>query len=208
MDDKPIRQQEIQVFRHCQVIHRDRFGEGLERHADSHMTAAQTLALPDLVSRNVFTGSVHNLVGIRTPENRTVLQLNDFEPVSIFLNTDFLCFGVHDLSSVLVIGFHHAFRHAAFHQLRKGNGRTVRQQDAGFSGEASRCAENQAVGVLELLSVNYDKVVGKGVQTVIQRLAARLKKLLGGERDKDCRTGSGQASLDLHQVTAQRQAAH
>ena len=147
MDDKPIRQQEIQVFRHRQVIHRDRFGEGLERHADSHMTAAQTLALPDLVSRNVFTGSVHNQVGIRTPENRTVLQFNDFEPVSIFLNTDFLCFGVHDLSSVLVIGFHHAFRHAAFHQLRKGNGRTVRQQDAGFSGEASRCAENQAVRV-------------------------------------------------------------
>ena len=73
---------------------------------------------------------------------------------------------------------------------------------------ASRSAQNQAIRVLQLLPVHHDKVVGQGVQAVIQAFFARLVKFLRGERDEDGSAAGGQTSLDLDLAVCQRQAAH
>lgn len=73
---------------------------------------------------------------------------------------------------------------------------------------ASRSAEDQAVGVLQLLPVHHDQVVGQGVQTVIQAFFAGLIQFLCGKGDKDGGTAGGQAALNLDLTVSQRQAAH
>ena len=69
-------------------------------------------------------------------------------------------------------------------------------------------AENQTIGVLQLLPVHHDKVVGQGVQAVIQAFFAGLIKFLRGERNEDGRAACGQPSLDFNLAVCQRQAAH
>ena len=72
----------------------------------------------------------------------------------------------------------------------------------------TRCAENQTVGRFQFFPVNHNQIVGKRVQTIIQRLRAVLKQLLGGKRDKDSRGTGGQRTLNLSQVLCQRETAH
>lgn len=69
-------------------------------------------------------------------------------------------------------------------------------------------AEDQAVGVFQLLPVHHDKVVGQGVQAVIQAFFARLVQFLCGERNEDGGTAGGQPSLNFDLTVCQRQAAH
>ena len=69
-------------------------------------------------------------------------------------------------------------------------------------------AEDQTIGVLQLLPVHHDKVIGQGVQAVIQAFFARLVKFLCGERDEDGRAAGGQPSLNFDLTVCQRQAAH
>ena len=69
-------------------------------------------------------------------------------------------------------------------------------------------AEDQTVGILQLLPVHHDKVVGQGVQAVIQAFFARLVKFLCGERNEDGRAAGGQTSLNFDLTVSQRQAAH
>ena len=69
-------------------------------------------------------------------------------------------------------------------------------------------AQNQTVGVLELLSVNHNQVVGKRVQTIVKGFLSILKQLLGGERNENCRAGGGHAPLNLDLVISQRQRGH
>ena len=69
-------------------------------------------------------------------------------------------------------------------------------------------SENQAVGVLQLLAVNHDEIVGQSVQAVVQALFAAIKKLLRSERHKDGRAAGGQAALNLDLAVRQRQATH
>ena len=67
--------------------------------------------------------------------------------------------------------------------------------------------QDQPVGVLELLAVNHDHVVGQRVQPVVESFAA-LKKLLRGERHENRCAGSGQPAFDLHLIDADRQRGH
>ena len=76
----------------------------------------------------------------------------------------------------------------------------------GLAGAGS--AEDQAVGVLQLLPVHHDQVVGQGVQTVIQAFFAGLIQFLCGKGDKDGGTAGGQAALNLDLTVCQRQTAH
>ena len=69
-------------------------------------------------------------------------------------------------------------------------------------------AEDQTIGVFQLLPVHHDKVVGQGVQPVIQAFFAALVQFLRGERNEDCRAAGGQTSLDFDLAVSQRQAAH
>ena len=69
-------------------------------------------------------------------------------------------------------------------------------------------AQNQAIGVFQLLAVHHDKVVGQGVQAVIQAFFARLVQFLCGERNEDGRAAGGQPSLNFDLTVSQRQAAH
>ena len=73
---------------------------------------------------------------------------------------------------------------------------------------ASRSAENQTIGVLQLLPVHHDKVVGQGIQPVIQAFFARLVQFLCGERNEDGSAAGGQPSLNFDLAVCQRQAAH
>ena len=75
-----------------------------------------------------------------------------------------------------------------------------------FAGAGS--TQNQAIGVLQLLPVHHDKVVGQGVQTVIQAFFAGLIQFLCGERNEDGGAAGGQPSLNLNLTVCQRQAAH
>lgn len=76
----------------------------------------------------------------------------------------------------------------------------------GLAGTGS--AQNQTVGVLQLFAVHHDKVVGQGIQPVVQALFAGLVKFLRGERNEDGRAAGGQSPLDLDLAVCQRQAAH
>ena len=76
----------------------------------------------------------------------------------------------------------------------------------GFS--ASGGAEDQAVRVFELLAVHHDKVVGEGIQAVVERARARLKQLLCRERDEDGGGAGGQRPLHLDEVLRQGQTGH
>ena len=76
----------------------------------------------------------------------------------------------------------------------------------GFTGAGG--AEDQAIGVLQLLPVHHDQVVGQGVQAVIQAFFARLVKFLCGERNEDCRAAGSQSPLDFDLAVSQRQTAH
>ena len=75
-----------------------------------------------------------------------------------------------------------------------------------FAGAGS--TQNQAIGVLQLLPVHHDKVVGQGVQAVIQAFFARLVQFLCGERNEDGSAAGGQPSLNFDLAVCQRQAAH
>ena len=75
-----------------------------------------------------------------------------------------------------------------------------------FAGTGS--TQNQAIGVLQLLPVHHDKVVGQGVQAVIQAFLAVIEQFLRGKRHKNCRAAGGQTALDLDLAVCQRQAAH
>ena len=72
---------------------------------------------------------------------------------------------------------------------------------------ASRCAEDQAVRVFQLLPVCHNHVVGHCVQTVIEGIALH-KKLLRGKGNEDGGGSGGQCALDGNEVICQRQAAH
>ena len=76
----------------------------------------------------------------------------------------------------------------------------------GFTGTGS--AQNQTVGVLQLFAVHHDKVVGQGIQPVVQALFAGLVKFLRGERNEDGRAAGGQTALDLDLAVCQRQRGH
>ena len=69
-------------------------------------------------------------------------------------------------------------------------------------------AEDQAVGVLQLFAVNHDKVIGQGIQAIIQAFLAVIEQFLRGKRHKNCRAAGGQTALDLDLAVCQRQAAH
>ena len=73
---------------------------------------------------------------------------------------------------------------------------------------ASRSAENQTIGVLQLLPVHHDKVVGQGIQPVIQAFFAGLIQFLRSERDEDGGAAGGQPTLNFDLAVSQRQAAH
>ena len=68
--------------------------------------------------------------------------------------------------------------------------------------------QNQAIGVLQQLAVHHDEVIGQGVDAVVQRLFAVLKKLLGGERYEDGGGAGSQPALNFHLVQPQRQRGH
>ena len=70
---------------------------------------------------------------------------------------------------------------------------------------AARRTQNQPVGVLELLAVGHDHVVGQGVEAVIHRFARGLEQLLRGEGHEDGRGAGGQRALNFQLVYTQRQ---
>ena len=72
---------------------------------------------------------------------------------------------------------------------------------------ASRCAEDQAVRVFQLLPVCHNHVIGYRIQTVIEGIALH-KKLLRGERHKDGGGSGSQCALDGNEIICQRKAAH
>ena len=69
-------------------------------------------------------------------------------------------------------------------------------------------AEDQPIGVFQLLPVHHDEVVGQGIQTVIQAFFAGLVQFLCGERNEDCRAAGSQSPLDFDLAVSQRQTAH
>lgn len=75
-----------------------------------------------------------------------------------------------------------------------------------FAGAGS--TQNQAIGVLQLLPVHHNQIVGESIQTVVQRFFAGLVQFLCGERDEDGRAAGGQPSLNFDLAVCQRQAAH
>ena len=70
----------------------------------------------------------------------------------------------------------------------------------GFS--AAGRAQNQAVGVFELLAVHHDEVVGESIQAVVECAGPRLEQLLCRKRDKDSGGTGGQCPLRLHMLWA------
>ena len=172
------------------------------------MAAAEMLALPDMSGLHEPASRVHDEVGVRTAQSGPVLQLDHLQLVRVLLNANIPGTGRHDFAGVLVIGLHHGLRHALVHQLRKTHGGTVRQPDAGIASETAGGAENEAVGVFQQLPVHHDKVVGQGVDAVVQGFRAGLEQLLRGKGHKNSGAGRGKPPLYLHLIETQGQAAH
>ena len=72
----------------------------------------------------------------------------------------------------------------------------------GFTGTGR--TQNQSVGVIELLSVHHNQIVGQGIEPIVERFPM-LEQFLGGERHKDCSAGSGESPLNLDLIEPQRQ---
>ena len=89
------------------------------------------------------------------------------------------------------------------HQKRIGNFTLCAERLAGAGS-----TQNQAIGVLQLLPVHHDKVVGQGVQAVIQAFFSALVQFLRGKRNEDGGAAGGQAALNFDLTVSQRQAAH
>ena len=73
---------------------------------------------------------------------------------------------------------------------------------------ASRCSQNQAVGVFQLFAVHHDEVVGQGIQAVVQRFFSALVQFLRGKGDEDSRAAGGQSPLNFDLAVCQRQRGH
>ena len=69
-------------------------------------------------------------------------------------------------------------------------------------------AQNQAIGVFQLLAVHHDEVVGQGIQTVIQAFFARLVQFLRGKGYEDGSAAGGQPPLNFDLAIRQRQRGH
>ena len=69
-------------------------------------------------------------------------------------------------------------------------------------------AEDQTVGIFQLLSVHHNQIVGQCIQPIIQGLLARLVQFLRGERNEDGGAAGSQSSLNFDLTVSQRQAAH
>ena len=69
-------------------------------------------------------------------------------------------------------------------------------------------AEDKPIGIFQLFPVHHDKVVGQGVQAIIQAFLTGLIQFLRGERDEDGGAAGGQPSLNFDLTVCQRQAAH
>ena len=69
-------------------------------------------------------------------------------------------------------------------------------------------AEDKPIGIFQLFPVHHDKVVGQGVQAVIQAFLTGLIQFLRGERDENRRTAGGKTTLNLDLVIRQRQRRH
>lgn len=69
-------------------------------------------------------------------------------------------------------------------------------------------AEDQAIGVLQLLPVYHNQVVGQSIQAIIQAFLAIVEQLLCGKRHKNRRATGGQPPLDLDLAVCQRQRGH
>lgn len=69
-------------------------------------------------------------------------------------------------------------------------------------------AEDQPIGIFQLFAVHHDKVVGQGIQPVIQAFFAALIQFLRGKGDEDGSAAGGQTSLDLDLAIRQRQRGH
>ena len=69
-------------------------------------------------------------------------------------------------------------------------------------------AQNQAIRVLQLLPIHHDKVIGQGVQAIIQTFLAVVEQLLRGKGHKNRRAAGGQPPLNFDLAICQRQAAH
>ena len=69
-------------------------------------------------------------------------------------------------------------------------------------------AQNQAVRILQELSVYHDEVIAQGIDAAVQRLFAGLKQFLGGKRNKNGNTGGCKPTLDGDLVQPQRETAH
>lgn len=52
-------------------------------------------------------------------------------------------------------------------------------------------AEDQTVWVLQLLAIHHDKVIGQGIQAIIQAFLAVVEQLLCGKRHKNRRAAGG-----------------
>ena len=72
----------------------------------------------------------------------------------------------------------------------------------------TRCTQDQTIGVFQQLSVHHDKVVGQGIDAVVQSFFPVLEQLLSGKRHKNGCGAGGQPPLDLDLVKSQGQAAH
>ena len=69
-------------------------------------------------------------------------------------------------------------------------------------------AQNQTVGVFQLFAIHHDKVVGQGVQAIIEGSFAIVEQLLRSKRHKNCRAAGGQSPLNFDLAVCQRQRGH
>ena len=69
-------------------------------------------------------------------------------------------------------------------------------------------AEDKPIGIFQLFPVHHDKVVGQGVQAVIQAFFSALIQFLCGKRNENGSAAGGQAALNLDLIVGQRQRGH
>ena len=208
MDDQPICQHEIQTLGNGHVIDRDSIGECQGRNLGNGVVAAEFLSLGNLPDGDVTAIRIHDEMCVGTADRRAIGKVQLLHIVDILLNADFFGKGIHRLTGFLVIGFYPCFGNAVCHKLGKGGCFSIGKAYTGFPGKTARSTQNQAIGVFQQLAVYHDKVVGKGVDAVVQSFRAGLEQLLCGKGNEDRHAGSGQTALNLNLIHAQGQTAH
>ena len=206
--NKSIGKHKIQMFWNTHIIDRYTVHELVPGDMNDSVTAAEKLTRAHFLCLHILSPTGEDQMLWGAFDHAAIHQFKFKQLVHIPFDTDILGWRCDDCLLFFIVGFYQRLLDAGIHQLRKGHRSAVCKENLCIARAAAGSTKDQPIGVFQQLPVNHDKVVGKGVDAVIQGFLSCLEQLLGGKGNEDRHTGGSQTTLDIDVVHAQGQTAH